>query len=104
MICLWPKSSRSYGGEKPFHLGAQRVRLLRQLVAGLKQLGCGLTGLARGMAYATDVARPSWLETARKNIPAEANPYTNGTDEHSLWSAGHEQVAGEAEANESEGT
>ena len=40
---------------------------------------------------------------ARQNIPAEANPYQDGSDEHALWSAGHEQVAGEAEANESEG-
>jgi hypothetical protein len=40
---------------------------------------------------------------ARKNIPAEANPYQDGSDERALWSAGHEQVAGEAEANESEG-
>ena len=25
---------------------------------------------------------------ARKNIPAEANPYQDGSDEHALWSAG----------------
>jgi hypothetical protein len=41
---------------------------------------------------------------ARKNIPAEANPYPAGTEQHSLWSAGHEKVAGAIEANESEGT
>jgi hypothetical protein len=41
---------------------------------------------------------------ARKNIPAEANPYRDGTDEHSLWAAGHESIAGAAEANESEDT
>jgi hypothetical protein len=41
---------------------------------------------------------------ARKNIPAKANPYQDGSDEYALWSAGHEQIAGEAEANESEGT
>ena len=41
---------------------------------------------------------------ARKNIPAKANPYPDGSDERALWSAGHEQVAGEAEANESEGS
>ena len=41
---------------------------------------------------------------ARKNIPAEANPYQSGSDEHSLWAAGHEKVAGQSEANESEGT
>lgn len=40
---------------------------------------------------------------ARENIPAEANPYQAGTDEHALWIDGHEKVAGEAEANQSEG-
>ena len=39
---------------------------------------------------------------ARKNIPAEANPYRDGSEEHSLWAAGHESIAGAAEANESE--
>ena len=41
---------------------------------------------------------------ARKNIPAAGNPYRDGSEEHSLWAAGHEQIAGEAEANESEGS
>jgi hypothetical protein len=41
---------------------------------------------------------------ARKNIPAEANPYRDGSEEHSLWAAGHERVAGQAEAGESEGS
>ncbi|MEA2882622.1 MAG: hypothetical protein QOH32_1878 [Bradyrhizobium sp.] len=41
---------------------------------------------------------------ARKNIPAEANPYPDGSEQHSLWAAGHERVAGAIEANESEGT
>jgi hypothetical protein len=41
---------------------------------------------------------------ARKNIPAEANPYRDGSEEHSLWAAGHGSVAGAAEANESEDT
>ena len=40
---------------------------------------------------------------ARKNIPAEANPYRDGTEEHALWAAGHERVAGQAEAGKSEG-
>jgi hypothetical protein len=40
---------------------------------------------------------------ARKHIPAEANPYRDGSEEHSLRAAGHERVAGEAEAQESEG-
>ena len=41
---------------------------------------------------------------ARKNIPAKANPYQDGSEEHSLWAAGHESIAGAAEANESEDT
>jgi hypothetical protein len=41
---------------------------------------------------------------ARENIPAEANPYRDGSEEHSLWAAGHEKAAGATEANESEGT
>jgi hypothetical protein len=41
---------------------------------------------------------------ARENIPAEANPYPDGTEQHSLWSAGHEKVAGGIEASESEGS
>jgi hypothetical protein len=39
----------------------------------------------------------------RKKIPAEGNPYQDGSDEHSLWAAGHEEAAGEIEADESEG-
>ena len=41
---------------------------------------------------------------ARQNIPAQANPYQDGSEQHALWAAGHEQIAGEAEAGESEGT
>ena len=41
---------------------------------------------------------------AHKNIPAETNPYRDGSDEHVLWAAGHEKSAGEMETNESEGT
>lgn len=41
---------------------------------------------------------------ARENIPAEANPYHEGSEEHALWSAGHERFATAREANESEGT
>ena len=40
---------------------------------------------------------------ARENIPARANPYQDGSEQHSLWAAGHEKAAGEAEAQESEG-
>ncbi|MBI5264439.1 MAG: hypothetical protein HY852_21800 [Bradyrhizobium sp.] len=39
---------------------------------------------------------------ARKNIPAEANPYRFGSEEHALWAAGHEKIAGAREAGESE--
>jgi hypothetical protein len=41
---------------------------------------------------------------AREKIPAEGNPYQDGSQEHSLWAAGHEEVAGAAEADESEGS
>ncbi|MBR1225885.1 MULTISPECIES: hypothetical protein [unclassified Bradyrhizobium] len=41
---------------------------------------------------------------ARANIPAEANPYQDGSEQHALWAAGHEQVASAAEVNESEDT
>jgi hypothetical protein len=41
---------------------------------------------------------------ARKNIPAEGNPYQDGSEQHSLWAAGHETVAGEAESGEAEGS
>ena len=40
---------------------------------------------------------------ARENIPAAGNPYQDGSEAHSLWAAGHEQVAGAAEADEAEG-
>ena len=39
---------------------------------------------------------------ARENIPAEANPYQDGSEQHALWAAGHEQVAGAIEAEEDE--
>ena len=29
---------------------------------------------------------------ARKAIPAEGNPYQDGTEQHALWASGHEQV------------
>jgi hypothetical protein len=41
---------------------------------------------------------------ARDDILAEANPYQDGSEQHALWAAGHEQVAGAAEANQSEGS
>ena len=41
---------------------------------------------------------------ARENIPAEANPYPEGSPDHAGWAAGHERVAGDIEAGESEGS
>lgn len=41
---------------------------------------------------------------ARENIPAEANPYQDGSEQYALWAAGHEQVAAAIEAREGEGT
>lgn len=41
---------------------------------------------------------------AKQDIPAEANPYQDGSEQHALWSAGHERIAGAREAGESEGT
>jgi hypothetical protein len=41
---------------------------------------------------------------AHENVPAEANPYQDGSEQHALWAAGHEKVASAREANESEGT
>jgi hypothetical protein len=43
-------------------------------------------------------------DAARKNIPAGGNPYQDGSEQHALWAAGHESIAGEAEAGESEGS
>jgi hypothetical protein len=43
-------------------------------------------------------------DAARKNIPAGGNPYQDGSEQYSLWAAGHESIAGEAEAGESEGS
>ena len=43
-------------------------------------------------------------QAARENVPAEANPYADGSEQHALWAAGHEQVASATEANESEDT
>jgi hypothetical protein len=40
---------------------------------------------------------------ARDNIPAEANPFVDGSDEHALWAAGHEKASIADEARESEG-
>jgi hypothetical protein len=41
---------------------------------------------------------------ARLQLPPEANPYRDGSEEHALWAAGHEKVAGPPrEANENEG-
>ena len=41
---------------------------------------------------------------ARENIPAEANPYQEGSEQYALWASGHERVASAMEAGEGEGT
>ena len=41
-------------------------------------------------------------DAARLGIPAEANPYPQGSDKHALWQDGHELVAGAVQAGESE--
>lgn len=41
---------------------------------------------------------------ARENIPAQANPYQEGSEQYALWAAGHEQIATAVEASEGEGT
>jgi hypothetical protein len=41
---------------------------------------------------------------AAENIPAEANPYQQGTEQYALWASGHERAAGAMEAGEAEGT
>ena len=41
-------------------------------------------------------------QAARNSIPAEANPYQDGSEQHALWAAGHERIAGQAEPGESE--
>jgi hypothetical protein len=41
---------------------------------------------------------------ARENIPAAANPYQDGSQQHALWAAGHEEIAGAAEGDEAEGS
>ncbi len=54
----------------------------------------------------TSIADPDPFEqgqrAARENIPAEGNPYQDGTEQHALWAAGHEQAAGSAEADEAQ--
>jgi hypothetical protein len=41
---------------------------------------------------------------ASNSIPAEANPYQDGSEQHALWAAGHEETAGAIEAGEAEGS
>lgn len=43
-------------------------------------------------------------QAASKDIPADANPYEEGTQEHARWVEGHETVAGAVEASQGEGT
>jgi hypothetical protein len=41
---------------------------------------------------------------AREKIPAEANPYQDGSEQRALWAAGHEQVARAINTSESDGS
>ena len=62
---------------------------------------------ARQTGETTMTDRDPFAEGERaacENIPTEANPYLDGSDEHALWAAGHEKVAGAIEASESEGS
>ena len=62
----------------------------------------GLTAESQIMTTTPDPFEPG-QRAARKHIPAAANPYRDGSDEHALWAAGHEKSAGEMEADQSEG-
>ena len=41
---------------------------------------------------------------AREGIPAEGNPYQDGSEQYALWAAGHEKIAGATEADKSDNT
>lgn len=41
---------------------------------------------------------------AAKHIPADANPYKDGSPEHEQWAEGHEAIASAEEASQGEGT
>ncbi len=41
---------------------------------------------------------------ARENIPAQGNPYRDGSQEYAWWAEGHTRAASAAEADESEAT
>ncbi len=43
-------------------------------------------------------------QAAAKNIPADGNPYKDGSPEYARWAEGHESVAAAVEASEGEGT
>ena len=64
------------------------------------------SGLERPIEMAWRTGDPDPFEqgqrAARDGIPAEANPYQDGAEQHALWAAGHEQVAGAIEASQSE--
>ena len=41
---------------------------------------------------------------AAEDIPADANPYEQGSAEYDKWAEGHRSVASAVEASQSEGT
>jgi hypothetical protein len=51
-----------------------------------------------------DPIRSSKADARQVKTFPEANPYQDGSQEHSLWAAGHEQTASAIEASEIEGT
>lgn len=57
-------------------------------------------------AMANDPQNPceEGKRAARENIPAQGNPYQDGSEAHAQWGAGHTEVATAIEAGESEST
>ena len=51
----------------------------------------------------TDKIYAEGRRAAAEDIPADANPYEDGTAEHAQWAEGHESVASAVEASQSEG-
>lgn len=51
----------------------------------------------------TDKIYAEGRRAATEDIPADANPYEDGTAEHAQWAEGHESIASAVEASQSEG-
>ncbi|MDO9561208.1 MAG: hypothetical protein Q7J60_06290 [Bradyrhizobium sp.] len=103
------KAVRATGGAArnlyaPERLNSPRP-LLQRHTAICAEANLACLASTTGMQFMTTDPDPfeRGERAARKNIPAEANPYQDGSDEHALWAAGHEKEAGEMEARQSEG-